>query len=282
MTLPATASGVIVADSITKVGPESSGHVVVNGSHGGMYPAYLAARLGLRAVVFSDAGVGLEDAGIAGVRALDETGLAAAAVDYRSARIGNGEEMLWQGRISFVNRTAAATGCAPGQSTEDCVEHLLHAAVTTRSLPEHPEARHLIRSEPDLPKVWALDSVSITDARDDGAIIVTGSHGALLGDDPASAVRSSPLAAIFSDAGGGPNLRGTSRLPALDARGIAGGTVAAASARIGDGASAYQTGVLSVINACASELGANVGMSVIEFVDAVLSTVRTPPERVIG
>ena len=38
---------IVVADSITRVGPDAVGAVVVNGSHGGVYAAYLAAKLRL-------------------------------------------------------------------------------------------------------------------------------------------------------------------------------------------------------------------------------------------
>ena len=41
---------------------------------------------------------------------------------------------------------------------------------------------------------------------------------------------------------------GVSRLPALDARGIAAATVSAAGARIGDARSTYEDGVLSRVN----------------------------------
>jgi hypothetical protein len=58
------ASGIIIADSITRIGPEAAGAVVVNASHGGIYAAYLAARLHASAAIFNDASVGLDRAGI--------------------------------------------------------------------------------------------------------------------------------------------------------------------------------------------------------------------------
>src|SRR5439155_2228790 len=57
---------ILTADSITRVGPEAAGALVVNGSHGGLYAAYLAAKLGVAAAIFNNAGVGLDQAGIAG------------------------------------------------------------------------------------------------------------------------------------------------------------------------------------------------------------------------
>lgn len=277
-----TLGDVVVADSITKVSPQGPGMVAVTGSHGGVYPAYLAARMRLRGVVFSDAGVGLEEAGVAGLPLLDAVGMAGVAVDFRTASIGRGEEILTRGRISFVNQTAAAIGCRVGQPTVECVALLQRSPTTGHPISEAPETRRLLRADPGMPAVWALDSVSVTDARDDGAILITGSHGALLGDDAGSAIRSNPLAAVFNDAGGGPHQRGTSRLRALDQRGIAGATVGADTARIGDGGSTYETGVLSATNRRAQEFGARVGMSTKEFVNDVLAAVDASAHKSEG
>ena len=43
---------ILTADSITRIGPEARGAVVVNGSHGGTYAAYVAAKLGVAAAVY--------------------------------------------------------------------------------------------------------------------------------------------------------------------------------------------------------------------------------------
>ena len=74
------------------------------------------------------------------------------------------------------------------------------------------------------------------------------------------------FAALFNDAGIGIDNAGVTRLPALDARGIAAGTVAAMSARIGDAQSTYQDGILSRINSRAAALGIAAGMAAREFV----------------
>ena len=58
---------ILTADSITRIGPEAKGAVVVNGSHGGVYAAYVAAKLGVAAAIFNDAGIGRDEAGIAGL-----------------------------------------------------------------------------------------------------------------------------------------------------------------------------------------------------------------------
>ncbi|MCQ0019334.1 hypothetical protein [Actinomadura madurae] len=83
-------------------------------------------------------------------------------------------------------------------------------------------------------------------------MLVTGSHGGLLGGTPGTALRAAAAAAVFNDAGVGRDAAGLGRLPALDARGIAAATVSAASARVGDGRSTYHDGVLSARNEAAA------------------------------
>ena len=117
--------------------------------------------------------------------------------------------------------------------------------------------------------VWALDSASAVGPEHVGAIVVTGSHGGLLGGQPATALKYDALAALFNDAGIGIDEAGVTRLPALDARGIAAATVAASSARIGDARSTYEGGIVSRVNARAAALGIAPGASAREFVAAV-------------
>jgi hypothetical protein len=70
------------------------------------------------------------------------------------------------------------------------------------------------------------------------------------------ALRTDAFAAVFNDAGIGVEEAGVGRLPALDRRGIAAFTVAAASARIGEARSSFEDGVISRVNAAAAGLGA--------------------------
>ena len=56
---------------------------MITGSHGGLYPAAIASKWQMRAVIFNDAGMGLENAGVAGVMALENIGMAAAKESLR-------------------------------------------------------------------------------------------------------------------------------------------------------------------------------------------------------
>lgn len=262
-----TSGSVAILDSITKLTDEHSGGVVIAGSHGGLYPALLAANAGLRGVVLSDAGIGLEEAGVGGLRFLETLGFPAAAVDYRSARIGDGADLNRRGIVSRVNAPAAALGCRVGEPARHCATKMLAGQPFRRGVRIASEGRQLLRKEE--PRIWGLDSISLVAPENAGAIVVSGSHGALLGGVAASAVGAEVFAAAFNDAGIGIDGAGVSRLPALDARRIAGVTVSAASARIGDAVSSWETGVISACNETAASLGAREGMMLSAFLKAL-------------
>ena len=258
---------VLTADSITRVGAEAAGAVVVNGSHGGIYAAYVAAKLRVAAAVFNDAGVGRDQAGIAGLDYLAGLGIPAAAVGHQTARIGDGPDMMARGIVTHANSPAIAIGCQPGLACRDAAAALQQAGPSLREPPPALEAAFLLIDEP--PAVWALDSASLVGAEHVGAVVVTGSHGGLLGGRPDTALKSDALAALFNDAGIGIDEAGVTRLPALDSRGIAAGTVAASSARIGDARSTYEDGILTRVNRRAAALGIAPGMTAREFVEIV-------------
>src|SRR5262245_55077981 len=247
-------AAIVTADSITRLGPEEArGAVVVNASHGGVYAAYLAAKLGVAAAIFNDAGVGRDNAGIGGFDYLQNLGVAAATVGHLSARIGDGADMLARGVITHANRLAEDLGVRIGMTCRDAAMALQRAEVGRRNPPEAIEGEFLV--EDIAPVVWALDSASLVAPEHWDAIVLTGSHGGLLGGRPETALKYDVRAAFYNDAGIGIDEAGVSRLPALDQRGIAAATVSAESARIGDARSTYDDGVLSCVNRRAAALG---------------------------
>jgi hypothetical protein len=255
---------IVIADSITRVGANVAGSVIVNGSHGGVYAAFLAAKLAAAAVIFNDAGVGRDRAGIGGLDYLQDLGIAAATVGHDTARIGDGADMMKSGIITHANTLAATLGVEPGQSCGDTAVKLQQAGWTQRTPPEALEGEYLLISA--APQVWALDSASLVLPEHKNVIVVTGSHGGLLGGKPETAIKYDVLGALYNDAGIGKDEAGVSRLPALDTRGIAAATVAATSARIGDARSTYDDGVVSRVNTRAAALGLRQDMSAREFV----------------
>ena len=259
--------GFQVLDSATRLGPPARGAVAVCGSHGGLFPAWLAARAGLRAVVLNDAGIGRGSAGVAGLAWLDGLGIPACAIDYRSARIGDGADMLEHGIVSTANDSAGRLGCLPGHTCRQVLECLARDAAERggAEVPAIGEARERIASTGHR-AVWALDSMALARDTDARGVLITGSHGALLGGRPDQMLAVDAFAAFFNDAGGGKDGAGYTRLAALDDRGMAAATVSCDSARIGDGRSSYATGVLSHVNQVAHRLDLREGMSCREAV----------------
>jgi len=258
----ADAAAIVAADSVTRL-DDVAGKVLVAGSHGGIIAAHLGAKAGARALILNDAGVGKDRAGIAGLFYLEAIGMAAAAVECMSARIGDGADMLTRGVISHVNAFAALCGVVAGQACRDAGARLRTARAPHSAPPPYAEGRW--RLAPGPIETWALDSVGKVEAADAGRILLVGSHGALHGGRADSALGVAAAAAVFNDAGLGADRIGISRLPVLAARGMPAATVDCMSARIGDGRSIWESGLISHLNAVAARIGAVRGMRVQEF-----------------
>jgi hypothetical protein len=121
-------------------------------------------------------------------------------------------------------------------------------------------------------RIVALDSNGLVGPDDAGHVMVTGSHGGLLGGKPETAVKAAVAMALYNDAGIGIDAAGLSRLPALDSRGIPAGCVSCFSARIGDALSTWNDGYISACNATAAARGGRIGQSARDFVAALLES----------
>ena len=76
----------------------------------------------------------------------------------------------------------------------------------TGEVPVYEEARFILRDRPGEPLVMGCDSTSLVTDDDLGRIVVTGSHGDLLCNDPSWGKRPDVLAVVFNDAGIGHRL----------------------------------------------------------------------------
>jgi predicted esterase YcpF (UPF0227 family) len=65
---------IVVANSVTKIGPECANRVIIGGSHGGIYATYLAVREDVRGVILNDAGFAKNNSGVAGADYCQELG----------------------------------------------------------------------------------------------------------------------------------------------------------------------------------------------------------------
>jgi hypothetical protein len=113
-----TAAGtprLVLLDSVTTVGPQHVGCVVVTGSHGGASVVPYARSVRALLYVFNDAGIGKDEAGVAALDELDAAGIAAAAVSHMTARIGEARDSWEHGVVSRANQVAQSIGVRVGR-----------------------------------------------------------------------------------------------------------------------------------------------------------------------
>lgn len=260
----------IALDSVTHLTEAHRGRAVLAASHGGAYAGYYAAKQGVGAVILNDAGIGLAQAGIAGLSLLEALGTPAAAYSHDSARIGDGQDSLARGVLSFVNAPAAGLGLHPGQPCAEAMRLLDRATLSPAKAAQPLDEARYTAHEIAAIKVIVMDSNSLVTPEDEGHIMISGSHGGLLGGRPETAVKYPVFACVCVDADKGADKAGISRLPAFDARGIAGACVSVYTCRIGEGRSVYETGIVSAVNDRAAALGGQVGQTCKEFVKTMV------------
>jgi hypothetical protein len=112
---------VLLVDSITWLGEEDAGQVVVSGSHGGRSAADYAMRWPLALCCFNDAGIGKDRAGIVALDMLESRGTPAVAYGHMSARIGDARDAWENGVVTHANAPARALGFAPGQALRGAI-----------------------------------------------------------------------------------------------------------------------------------------------------------------
>ncbi len=124
-----TARRVIFMDSASLVVPGDRGAIIVTGSHGGLVGGdpSAALRVNAFAAVFNDAGIGIDEAGIARLAPLDARGIAAFTVAAASARIGEARSTYADGVVSRTNQTARRLGVHDGDFAPSALERLVRA-----------------------------------------------------------------------------------------------------------------------------------------------------------
>ncbi len=112
---------VILMDSISYITSADRGSIIISGSHGGTAAASYAMQHPPHLVIFNDAGVGKDRAGIAGLDLLQNVGIAATTVYHTSARIGDATDTWTNGLISHTNLLAKSLGI--------CIDELAQMAI---------------------------------------------------------------------------------------------------------------------------------------------------------
>jgi hypothetical protein len=242
--------------------------VVLGASFAGRPTGILPIRQGARAWIAHEAGPGKDQAGIGGLPLADEYGVPAAAIATMEARLSDGASLL-TGRGAAADPAATALGGAPGV-TGDEAAHLMLAAplgvprdvrgVVDESVHTVAETAH-----GNIYAVWSASRIQGDRSRD---VLVVASHGARLM--ALYAMRTHPKGIICNDAGFGRDDTGIEGLAELDGQAVAGATVGADSARIGDPLSTYTDGVISAVNETAAGLGVRVGQAAAEAADRMV------------
>ena len=115
--------GIPVLRSIKEPRPDD---VFIQASHCGLTLVPHVIKLNLKGVIANDAGRGKDDSGIAAFFYLAREGIAVAAVDAMSARIGDVMSTWEDGIISCMNEVAEKRGVQEGMRTRDAAIAMLH------------------------------------------------------------------------------------------------------------------------------------------------------------
>lgn len=232
--------------------------VVVNASYCGVLPARFIGRHQPRGAIGVDCGVGPAGASIAGLWYLEALNIPTAVADVMTIELGNGDDLYENGVISFMNRPAQDCGVEPGMKVSDA------ALLMLEHDPGDPDAadvtnRTVVGDGPDGRQIVCTDSIAFGLPEDVNNVLVTAGHTGR------SAVpyllKMKPYGFICSDGGGGRDDSGMAGMVAVNAHGLAGATVDARSAKMGDGLSSYYDGVITAANDLARAAGVEVGMS---------------------
>ncbi|KPQ05412.1 MAG: protein of unknown function containing DUF1805 domain [Rhodobacteraceae bacterium HLUCCA12] len=236
----------------------AEGDVVVAASYAGVLCARMVMSAKPAAAIGLDCGIGKDGAGIAGLWYYEALGVPAAAADSMTAEMGNGRDMYENGVISRVNDAAQRRGIEPGLSVKEAVEALMTGSRRPETF--DPARRLVVESGPQGRSVVCTDSIAFAVPEDkDRNVLCTAGH---TGRSVVEYFRTfRPWGFICSDGSIGKNDSGITALEDVDADGIAGASVDAMTARMGDGQSTYFDGVISAVNKTAAAKGVKIGQT---------------------
>jgi hypothetical protein len=266
---------VLIFDSATYVGDfysqdaRKGADVVVNASYSGVYCARLVSRHAPKAAIGVDCGIGKDGAGIAGLWFYEALGIPAAAAGIADVELGNGEDLYRSGKISRVNELARLIGVEEGMPVREAALMMLDAA-DKPVLEEQGVDRLVVETSPEGRSVVCIDSIADASPEDyEKNVLCTAGHTGRSVIGYITDFR--PWGFICSDGGRGKNDSGLVALWAVEEQGIAGATVDANTARMGDGRSTYFDGVISACNEPARRKGVEVGQTAKEAAHLLLA-----------
>ena len=117
---------IVVTDSIVFAQPEDNANVLVTAGHTGSTGARFIELVAPLGFICADGGSARNGSGTAGLRRLDEVGLAGACYDIMTAAMGDAFDAWDRGLISTVNERARSRGVFVGQSVAEAAFLLLN------------------------------------------------------------------------------------------------------------------------------------------------------------
>lgn len=240
--------------------------VLICGSHGAPCATQLVIWSRPRGLFIHDAGIGLGDGGVNGLKLLDTYLIPCASVDGKSARISDGHNMYTNGVISRTNQAALRMGLAIGMTVKNAAQTLLN------NNPVHVPAAHrqIKVHSSELGEVFALDTVKYADKRIAGGVLCMGSHAARAMADYIDDLGFKLAGVITNDVGLAKDDSGIEGLALLDPYTVPAATVYCSTARVGDAQSTYFAGKISHFNNTAKRIGIKEGVSAIQAAQLML------------
>ncbi len=256
------ASGRIVAfDSSSYLDPHPTGptDVIVVGSYCGTRILAPMFTRGVKAVIATDAGIGKDEAGISGLKHGERIGVPVAVIAAMSAETSNGRSTLL-GEISHANAQARALGVTPGMVAYEAAVRLAKAAAGVAiPTPLGAEEAPVVVEETPQGRIWATPGTTAIKDKVPNDVICSGANSSRVFSD--GVVRVAAKGAIANDAGIAKNDTAVEGVKLLGERGIPAAAVATMSARLGEGLSTWNDGVISVVNPLAGQRGVKVGIT---------------------
>jgi hypothetical protein len=251
---------VMAMDSAYHVAAANAGRdVVVNASYCGVLPARFIGRHRPRGAIGVDCGVGPAGAAIAGLWYLEALNIPAAVADVDTVLLGDGVDLYERGVVSHVNRPAGDCGVVPGMRVRDAARAMLEREP---GAPDAEDVTNRVEIERNAAgrAVVCVDSIAFGQREIDGRnVLVTAGHTGRSALPYLLNVR--PWGFICSDGGMGRDRSGVAGMVEAGRAGIPGATVDARRARMGDGRSSYEDGVISAANEPALRAGVRVGQT---------------------
>jgi hypothetical protein len=256
------ASGRIVAlDSSSYLGPHKThpNDVIVVGSYCGTRILAPMFTRGVKAVIATDAGIGKDEAGISGLKHGETIGVPVAAIAAMSAETSNGRATLL-GEISRANAQARALGVVPGMVAYQAAA-LLAKAAAGKPIPTSPGSEEAAVVVEDTPRgrIWATPGTTSIKDKIPSDVICSGANSSRVFAD--GVLRMAAKGAMANDAGIARNNTAVEGVALLAERGVPAASVATLSARLGEGLSTWNDGIISVVNPPAAARGVRIVMT---------------------